>query len=121
MIIKNKKIMIIGGTGALGTSLTDRWYVNNKILVFSRNEHRQEDMKRTFPDVLYRIGDVKDKESMIRSIYEFKPDIIVNTAAIIDKLTSYDKNEKIPTVSITSWINAIIAAKLNCHSNLIQI
>ena len=82
MIIKNKKIMIIGGTGALGTSLTDRWYVNNKILVFSRNEHRQEDMKRTFPDVLYRIGDVKDKESMIRSIYEFKPDIIVNTAAM---------------------------------------
>ena len=44
MIIKNKKIMIIGGTGALGTSLTDRWYVNNKILVFSRNELRQEDM-----------------------------------------------------------------------------
>jgi len=82
MIVKNKKIMVIGGTGALGTALTDRWYKNNNILVFSRNEHKQEDMKRQYPDVLYRIGDVKDKGSILRTMYEFKPDIIVNTAAM---------------------------------------
>ena len=34
------------------------------------------------PNVLYRIGDVKDKGSILRVMYEFKPDIIVNTAAM---------------------------------------
>ena len=80
--MKNKRIMIIGGTGALGKSLTNRWYEDNDILIFSRNEHKQEDMKRDFTNALYRIGDVKDKESVLRSMYEFKPDVIVNTAAL---------------------------------------
>ena len=74
--------MVIGGTGALGTALTDRWCDNNDVLVFSRNEHKQEDMKRQYPNVLYRIGDVKDKGSILRTMYEFKPHIIVNTAAM---------------------------------------
>ena len=39
-------------------------------------------MKRQYPNVLYRIGDVKDKGSILRTMYEFKPDIIVNTAAM---------------------------------------
>tara|TARA_Y100000741_G_scaffold353482_1_gene326736 strand:+ start:89 stop:1051 length:963 start_codon:yes stop_codon:yes gene_type:complete len=82
MIVENKRIMIIGGTGALGTALTDRWCDNNDVLVFSRNEHKQEDMKRQYPNVLYRIGDVKDKGSILRTMYEFKPHIIVNTAAM---------------------------------------
>ena len=78
--MKDRRIMIIGGTGALGKSLTNRWYADNKILIFSRNEHKQEDMKRDFPESLYRIGDVKDKESIMRSMAEFKPDVIVNTS-----------------------------------------
>ncbi len=80
--MKNKRIMIIGGTGALGKQLTNRWDMDNDILIFSRNEHKQEDMKRIYPKPLYRIGDVKDKESILRSMYEFKPDVIVNTAAL---------------------------------------
>tara|TARA_R100000278_G_C5473582_1_gene165440 strand:- start:666 stop:1628 length:963 start_codon:yes stop_codon:yes gene_type:complete len=80
--MKSKKIMIIGGTGALGKTLTKRWIQNNKILVFSRSEHKQERMRREFPNAIYRIGDIKSKESTMRSMYEFKPDIIVNTAAL---------------------------------------
>ena len=78
----NKRIMIIGGTGALGKQLTERWKSGNDILIFSRNEHKQEEMKRRYPEALYRIGDVKDKESILRSMYEFKPNVIVNTAAL---------------------------------------
>ena len=74
----NKRIMIIGGTGALGKQLTERWKSGNDILIFSRNEHKQEEMKREYPEALYRIGDVKDKESILRSMYEFKPNVIVN-------------------------------------------
>ena len=59
-----------------------KFYESNKILIFSRNEHKQEDMKREYPECLYRIGDVKDKSSILRNMYEFKPDVIVNTAAL---------------------------------------
>ena len=78
----NKRVMIIGGTGALGKQLTERWKSGNDILIFSRNEHKQEEMKRKYTEALYRIGDVKDKESILRSMYEFKPNVIVNTAAL---------------------------------------
>ena len=96
----NKRIMIIGGTGALGKQLTERWKVGNEILIFSRNEHKQEEMKRTYPDALYRIGDVKDKESILRSMYEFQPSIIVNT----DKCVSYKKvPETLSSLSQITW------------------
>ena len=36
--MKNKKIMIIGGTGALGKTLIKRYNEENNILVFSRDK-----------------------------------------------------------------------------------
>ena len=44
----NKKILIIGGTGALGNTLTNRYFENNEIVIFSRDEHKQVNMKRKF-------------------------------------------------------------------------
>jgi len=78
----NERILIIGGTGALGSTLTDRYYNDNKIMILSRNEHKQEAMKTKYPDALYRLGDVKDKSSLVRSLYEFKPTVVINTAAV---------------------------------------
>jgi UDP-N-acetylglucosamine 4,6-dehydratase len=81
-MIQNKKILIIGGTGALGKTLTKRYYDNNEIVVFSRDEHKHVYMSRDFPNINYQIGDVKDKESILRVLNEYKPDIVINTAAL---------------------------------------
>ena len=43
--MKNKRILIIGGTGALGSNLAKKYCVNNTIMILSRNEHKQEAMK----------------------------------------------------------------------------
>ena len=80
--MKNEKILIIGGTGALGSTLAKRYYENNNIMVVSRNEHKQEAMKVKYPNIIYRLGDVKDKQSLVRCLYEFKPTVVVNTAAV---------------------------------------
>lgn len=80
--MKNKRILIIGGTGALGSNLAKKYCVNNTIMILSRNEHKQEAMKLELPQLTYRIGDIKDKNSINRAISEFKPDIVINTAAI---------------------------------------
>ncbi len=80
--MKNKKIMIIGGTGALGKTLIRRYNDDNDILVFSRDEHKQVKLKNMFNGVKYQIGDVKDKDSLLQAINEYKPDVVINTAAL---------------------------------------
>ncbi len=80
--MNNEKILIIGGTGALGGTLAKRYYNNNNIMVMSRNEHKQEAMKVKYPNIIYRLGDVKDKPSLVRCLYEFKPTVVINTAAV---------------------------------------
>jgi len=78
----NKRIMIIGGTGALGRTLIERYNDDNSILVFSRDEHKQVKLKNIFDGIEYQIGDVKDKDSLLQAINEYKPNVIINTAAL---------------------------------------
>tara|TARA_A100001201_G_scaffold8440_1_gene12911 strand:+ start:4428 stop:5456 length:1029 start_codon:yes stop_codon:yes gene_type:complete len=80
--MKNKKILILGGTGALGKTLTERYYKHNDIIVFSRDEHKHVNMMRKYPNIIYQIGDVKDKDSILQVLNEYKPNIIINTAAL---------------------------------------
>ncbi len=58
------KYVIIGGTGTLGTCLIEKLYADNEITCFSRDELKQQDMKRRFPNVRYVIGDIRDKQSL---------------------------------------------------------
>ena len=78
----DKTILIIGGTGALGKTLTDRYHKDNNIIILSRDEHKHVNMQRTYPNVKYTIGDVKDKDSILQALNEFKPNIVINTAAL---------------------------------------
>ena len=80
--MKNKRILIIGGTGALGKTLTHRYYKDNDIIILSRDEHKHVNMQRDYPDVIYQIGDVKDKDSLLQVLNEYKPEVVINTAAL---------------------------------------
>ena len=80
--MKNKIILIIGGTGALGKTLTQRYYKDNEIIILSRDEHKHVNMQRVYPNISYCIGDVKDKDSILQALNEYKPDVVINTAAL---------------------------------------
>ena len=80
--MENKIILIIGGTGALGKTLTRRYHQNNEIIVLSRDEHKHVYMQREFPNVKYQIGNVKDKDSILQALNEYKPNVVINTAAL---------------------------------------
>lgn len=84
--MKNKKILLIGGTGALGRTLIRLYQNSNHIKVLSRDEHKQVNLissdwinKET---VSFMIGDVKDKNSILNAIEDYKPDIVINAAAL---------------------------------------
>jgi UDP-N-acetylglucosamine 4,6-dehydratase len=80
--MKNKKILIIGGSGALGKTLLKRYHEKNKITVVSRDEHKHVFLSKQYKNVHFQIGDVKDKNSIMRALNENKPDIIINAAAL---------------------------------------
>ena len=80
--MKNKKILIIGGTGALGKTLLKRYYDNNEVIVFSRDEHKHYHLLKEYKDIVSVIGDVKDKDSVMNVLLQYNPHVVINTAAL---------------------------------------
>jgi|TARA_R100000030_G_scaffold43373_2_gene32730 FlaA1/EpsC-like NDP-sugar epimerase len=109
--MNKERILIIGGTGALGSTLAKRYYDSNDIMVVSRNEHKQEAMKLTFPNITYRLGDVKDKQSLVRNLYEFEPTVVINTAAVKTVWVCQENSYESVQTNITGHQNLIDAVQ----------
>jgi len=79
-----KKVLITGGTGSLGTALTERLLQTNvgTVRIFSRDELKQVQMKSKLNDnrLRFLIGDVRDKERLNRALEDI--DIVIHTAAL---------------------------------------
>ncbi len=78
----NKTILIIGGTGALGKTLVNRYYNTKNIVILSRDENKHVEMQKNYPNAKYCIGNVKDKSSLLQALNDYKPNIVINTAAL---------------------------------------
>lgn len=70
--IKNKTVLITGGTGSFGYSVVDT-LLNldvKQIVIFSRDEKKQFDMRNKFdnPRLKFIIGDVRDRDSLDSSM-----------------------------------------------------
>ena len=83
-MLKNKKILITGGTGSLGRALTKRLLAEkvDVIRIFSRNENKQVTMQSEFNDERLRflIGDVRDLPRLRRALEGI--DIVFHAAAL---------------------------------------
>ena len=83
-MLDGKKILITGGTGSLGQSLTKRLLATNvdTIRILSRNESKQVNMESEFNDKRLRflIGDVRDFERLKTAFEDI--DIVYHTAAL---------------------------------------
>lgn len=78
--IKNKTLLITGGTGSFGTAVLNRFLNTDhfkEIRIFSRDEKKQDDMRNHYKNkkIKYYIGDVRDftsiEEAMIGVDYVF--------------------------------------------------
>jgi len=101
MVLTDKTILITGGTGSLGKTLVRRLLTNEigrprKIIVFSRDEAKQHQMRLAYQNrtvatdeviyhnfeelVEFRIGDVRDFHSVASTVKD--ADIVFNAAAL---------------------------------------
>lgn len=104
-MLENKSILITGGTGSLGKALTKhilRVYPNvNRLVIFSRDEQKQFQMAQEypadlFPQVRFFIGDVRDKQRLIRAFKGI--DYVIHAAAMKHvPIAEYNPDECVKT------------------------
>jgi len=89
--MKNKTILITGGTGSLGQALIKRLKHTNKIIIFSRDEGKQALIFGNTPEIIRVIGDIRDYDKLNITIKRHNPDYIIHTAALkrIDDMEFY--------------------------------
>lgn len=105
MNLNNKSILITGGTGSLGKALTNRIFSEfpnvKRVVVFSRDEQKQflmaqEYPRDKFPAIRFFIGDVRDRERLIRAMDGI--DYVIHAAAMKHvHLAEYNPSECVKT------------------------
>lgn len=85
MWLDNKRILITGGTGAIGKALLYKLlsYNSVKIYIYSRDEQKQDKELYNLsqnPDVKFIIGDIRDYDSTKAALKDI--DIVFHTAAL---------------------------------------
>jgi UDP-N-acetylglucosamine 4,6-dehydratase len=125
-LLDGKTILITGGTGSFGKKCTEiilRRHKPKKLIIFSRDELKQFDMRQTFSErenscMRYFIGDVRDKERLYRAFHEV--DYVIHAAALKQVPTAeYNPSEVIRTniigaenvinVAIDSGVKRVLA------------
>ena len=126
--LNNKSILITGGTGSLGKQLTKKIYENwpqvKRLVIYSRDEQKQFVMAQQYthdkyPSIRYFIGDVRDKDRLIRAMEGI--DVVIHAAAMknID-LIEYNPNEAVKT-NITGAQNVIDASFASGVKNVVAL
>lgn len=116
-MLNGKSILITGGTGSLGKALTKHIFENypdvKRLVIFSRDEQKQFQMAmeypaQKYPQIRFFIGDVRDKERLVRSFKGI--DYVIHAAAMKHvPIAEYNPDECVKT-NIIGAQNVIHAA-----------
>ena len=120
----DKIIFITGGTGSWGQELVSQLlpYKPRKIIIYSRGEHKQVEMKRKFREfdqMNYIIGDVRDRDRLLQITQGV--DIIFHLAALKHVPICEENPSESVATNITGTQNVIDAAIINKVKRVIDV
>ena len=109
------QILITGGTGTFGQAFTQYALTHNlynRIVILSRDEKKQQDMRNRFNDSRLRflLGDVRDCERLTRAAQGI--DIIIHAAALKQIQRSGQETDEFHATNVIGSHNVIKAAIL---------
>ncbi len=118
-MLANKTILITGGTGSLGKALVKHIFSHypdvKKVIIYSRDEQKQFEMaqdypRNNYPNIRFFIGDVRDKDRLIRALEGV--DCVIHAAAMKHvPIAEYNPDECVKT-NINGAQNVIDACLL---------
>jgi UDP-N-acetylglucosamine 4,6-dehydratase len=87
-MFKDKSILITGGTGSFGRKFTEfvlKNYNLKKVIIFSRDEFKQSEMSKTFPEdkypeIRFFLGDIRDRDRLLMAFNDV--DYVIHSAAL---------------------------------------
>ncbi len=88
-MLEDEKIFITGGAGYLGSNLVKRYYQNNEITIFSRDEAKHYYLKKEFPKVKCIIGDIRNERLLLEASKDHTIGIF---AASLKQIEAVDQN-----------------------------
>ena len=108
--MKNKRILITGGAGSIGSELVRQLCESNKIFVLDTNESALHDLMVEL-GIWGRVGDIRDKEVIHDIFSDFKPQIIFHAAALkhVDLCEKYP--EECTKTNVNGTENIVAEAK----------
>lgn len=85
LMLDNKVVLVTGGTGSMGEvfvrrALSGEFGGPERVIVFSRDEAKQDEMRRRHPSAEYILGDIRSYEDVCSVMRQ--ADIVVNGAAL---------------------------------------
>jgi len=123
-MFKNKNILITGGTGTIGSGITEKIfrYKPNVVRIFSNDENAMFQMIRkydTFKNIRFLIGDIRDKNRLSLAMNDI--DIVYHCASLKHvPLCEYNPFEAIKT-NVLGTQNLLETASYNDVSKVINI
>ncbi len=117
---KNKVILVTGGTGSFGKKFIEimlKEYTPAKLIVFSRDEQKQHEMRQMgflHENLRYFIGDVRDYDRLRRAFYGV--DFVIHAAALKQvPACEYNPMEAVKTniLGSSNVIDAALDAKVD--------
>ena len=125
-MIKNKRILVTGGAGSIGSELVRQLAPKNKIFILDNNETGTFDLHEELTQdghwVAYRVGDVRNKETVQDVFSDFKPQFVFHAAAYKHVTPMEVYPEEAVQTNIIGTLNVLKAAKnLECVEKFVYI
>lgn len=119
--MENKNILITGGAGYVGYTITEelaKRYPNSKIIIYDNlSKGRLENIGVLFDEYKnivmtpWEMADIRDLDNFRKVINEYKPDVVIHLAAIVDAFTT-NREGKDRECEIVNNIASVNIAKI---------